>query len=147
MFPFIEHDYKESHPLELMLWQLARGNTYHMRVVGLEGIKRFRKEHPNCSITFKPNHLSEADFILLNLLFREHKMRVVTEGGANLFIKDIDIFKDVIPHIINHTFNPGGAYQDMSIADYLSSRGAFKVFREPIEIKEVTRLFLLCKVR
>ncbi len=136
MFPLIEHDYKESHPLELWLWQLARGNTYHMRVVGLEGIQRFRKEHPGCSITFKPNHLSEADFILLNLLFREHKLKVVTEGGANLFIKDIDIFKQVLPHIIDHTFKPGGAYRDMTIADYLSSRGAFKVFREPIEITE-----------
>ncbi len=136
MFHLIEHDYQESHPLELMLWQMVRGNTYNMRVVGLEGIKRFREENPDCAITFKPNHLSEADFILLNLLFREHKMRVVTEGGANLFIEDIDIFRDVIPHLVDHTFTPGGAYQGMSIAKYLSARGAFKVFREPLEIKE-----------
>lgn len=136
MFHLIEHQYQDSHPLELMLWQLARGNTYHMRVVGLEGIKRFRKEHPDCSITFKPNHLSEADFILLGLLFRENKMRVVTEGGANLFIEDIDIFQDVIPKIINHNFKPGGEYQSMSIAKYLSSRGAFKVYREPVEITQ-----------
>jgi hypothetical protein len=97
LFHLIEHDYQDSHPLELMLWQLARGNTYNMRVVGLEGIKRFRKENPDCAITFKPNHLSEADFILLGLLFRENKMRVATEGGANLFIEDIDLFKDVFP--------------------------------------------------
>ena len=101
MFHLIEHHYQESPPLELMLWQLVRGNTYNMRVVGLEGIKRFRKEHPDCSITFKPNHLSEADFILLGVLFREHKMRVATEAGTNLFIEDNDIFKDVISKIIN----------------------------------------------
>ena len=136
LFHLIEHDYQDSHPLELMLWQLARGNTYDMRVVGLEGIKRFRKDHPDCAITFKPNHLSEADFILLGLLFRENGMRVVTEGGANLFIEDIDLFKDVIPYILNLNFNPGGEYQQMSIAKYLSSRGAFKVFREPIVITQ-----------
>ncbi len=136
LFHLIEHDYQDSHPLELMLWQLARGNTYNMRVVGLEGIKRFREEHPDCAITFKPNHLSEADFILLGLLFRENEMRVVTEGGANLFIEDINLFKDVIPYILDLNLNPGGEYQDMSIAKYLSSRGAFKVFREPIEITQ-----------
>ena len=106
MFHLIEHDYHDTHPLEIMVYQLARGNTYDMRVVGLEGIKKFRKDHLDCSITFKPNHLSEADFILLGLLFREHKMRVVTEGGANLFIEDIDIFKHVIPNVINHNFKP-----------------------------------------
>jgi hypothetical protein len=137
MFHLIEHDYHDTHPLEMMLYQLARGNTYDMRVVGLEGLKKFRKDHPDSSITFKPNHLSEADFILINLLFREHKMRVVTEGGANLFIEDIDIFKHVIPNIINHDFKPAAANQKMSIAQYLSSRGAFKVFREPVEIKQV----------
>ena len=136
MFHLIEHDYQESHPLELILWRLVRGNTYNMRVLGLEGIKRFRKEHPDCSITFKSNHLSEADFILLNLLFREHKMRVVTEGGANLFIEDIDISNDVLPNIINHKIKPGGAFEGMSISKYLSSRGAFKVFREPVEIAQ-----------
>ncbi len=136
LFHLIDHNYQESHPLELMLWQLARGNTYNMRVVGLEGIKRFRKERPDCAITFKPNHLSEADFILLGLLFRENDMRVVTEGGANLFIEDIELFKDVIPHILNLDLNPGGAYQRMSIANYLSRRGAFKVFREPLEITQ-----------
>jgi hypothetical protein len=136
MFHLIEHDYHDTHPLEIMLYKLARGNTYNMRVVGLEGIKKFRKDHADCSITFKPNHLSEADFILLGLLFREHKMRVVTEGGANLFIEDIDIFKHVIPNVINHNFKPSGANQQLSIAQYLSSRGAFKVFREPVEIKQ-----------
>jgi hypothetical protein len=136
MFHLIEHHYQDSPPLELMLWQLVRGNTFNMGVVGLEGIKRFRKEHPDCSITFKPNHLSEADFILLGLLFREHKMRVATEGGTNLFIEDIDIFKDVISKIINIDINPGGAYQSMSIAEYLSSRGAFKVYREPVDITQ-----------
>ena len=53
LFHLIEHDYQESHPLELMLWQLARGNTYNMRVVGLEGIKRFRKEHPDSGPAFQ----------------------------------------------------------------------------------------------
>jgi hypothetical protein len=136
LFHLIGHDYQESHPLELLLWQMARGNTYNMRVVGLEGIKRFREENPDCAITFKPNHLSEADFILLGLLFREHNMRVVTEGGANLFIEDIDLFKDVIPHLLDLNVNPGGVYRQMSIAKYLSHRGAFKVFREPVEIPQ-----------
>jgi hypothetical protein len=136
MFHLIQHNYQETHPLEIVFYKLARGNTYDMRVVGLEGIKRFRKEKPNCSITFKPNHLSEADFILINLLFRENGMRVVTEGGANLFIENIDIFKDVIPNVINYELKHTIQNQSMSIAQYLTSRGAFKVFREPIEIKQ-----------
>jgi hypothetical protein len=61
---------------------------------------------------------------------------VATEGGTNLFIEDIDIFKDVISKIINIDINPGGAYQSMSIAEYLSSRGAFKVYREPVDITQ-----------
>jgi len=136
MFHLIQHNYQETHPLEIVFYKLARGNTYDMRVVGLESIKRFRKEKPNCAVTFKPNHLSEADFILLNLLFRENGMRVVTEGGANLFIENIDIFKDVIPNVINHELKHTIQNQSMSIAQYLTSRGAFKVFREPIEIKQ-----------
>jgi len=135
MFHLIEHQYQQTHPLEVLLYQLARGNTFDMRVVGLEGIKRFRREKPDCSVTFKPNHLSEADFILLNLLFRENGLRVVTEGGANLFIDDIDIFRDVIPNVINHDFKNVIRNQRMSVAQYLTSRGAFKVFREPVEIK------------
>jgi hypothetical protein len=136
MFPLIQHDYHEIHPLEMVIYQLARGNTFNMRVVGLEGIKRFRKEHPDCSITFKPNHLSEADFILLNLLFIENNMRVVTEGGANLFIKDIDIFQDLLPNIINYDFQNTFKNRHVSIAQYLASRGAFKVFREPVTIPQ-----------
>jgi hypothetical protein len=136
MFHLMEHNYQPTHPLELILYQLARGNTFDTRVVGLEGIRRFRKENPECSITFKPNHLSEADFILLNLLFRENHMRVVTEGGANLFIDDIDVFKDVIPNVINSDFKNTLNAQSMSISQYLASRGAFKVFREPVEIKQ-----------
>jgi len=136
MFHLMEHKYQSTHPLELVLYQLARGNTFDMRVVGLEGIKRFRKERPDCSITFKPNHLSEADFILLNLLFRENGMRVVTEGGANLFMEDIDIFEDVIPNVINNDFKNTLKGQSMSVAQYLASRGAFKVFREPVELRQ-----------
>ena len=92
MFHLIQHEWQDINPLELVVYQLARGNTFNMRVIGLEGIKRFREENPDCAITFKPNHLSEADFILLSILFREHNMKVLVEGGANLFIDDIDIF-------------------------------------------------------
>jgi glycerol-3-phosphate O-acyltransferase len=126
------HRYQEVSPIELTVCQLARGNTFNMRVIGLEAVKRFRAIHPDCAITFKPNHLSEADFLLLSLLFRENNMRVLTEGGSNLFIEHIDIFKDILPLFINP------AFQDhlpddlsMSLADYLTTRGAFKLFREP----------------
>jgi glycerol-3-phosphate O-acyltransferase len=130
LFPLIEHRYQEASPAELTICQLARGNTFNMRVVGLEAIKRFRRANPDCAITFKPNHLSEADFLLLSLLFRENGMRVVTEGGANLFIDQIDIFKDLLPLFINPQFKDTIDLK-MSLADYLASRGAFKVFREP----------------
>lgn len=130
-FPLIAHRYQEVGPLELTISQLARGNTFNMRVVGLEGIQRFRAKNPHCAITFKPNHLSEADFILLGVLFRENDMRVVTEGGANLFIEHIDIFKDIVPLFINPKFKDALAHLKLSLADYLSTRGAFKVFREP----------------
>ena len=92
MFHLIQHDWQDIGPLELVIYQLARGNTFNMRVMGLEGLKSFRKDNPDCSITFKPNHLSEADFILLSILFRENNMKVPVEGGSNLFIEDIDIF-------------------------------------------------------
>lgn len=130
MFPLMAHRYQEVGPLELTVCQLARGNTFNMRVIGLEAIKRFRTNHPDCAITFKPNHLSEADFLLLSLLFRENNMRVFTEGGSNLFIEDIDIFKDILPLYINPAFRkhlPDD--QAMSLADYLATRGAFKLFR------------------
>jgi glycerol-3-phosphate O-acyltransferase len=130
-FPLIAHRYQEVGPVELTISQLARGNTFNMRVVGLEGILRFRADNPHCAITFKPNHLSEADFILLGVLFRENNMRVVTEGGANLFIEHIDIFQDILPLFVNLKFKEALTGRKLSLADYLSTRGAFKVFREP----------------
>jgi hypothetical protein len=136
MFHLIQHEWQDINPLELVVYQLARGNTFNMRVIGLEGIKRFREENPDCAITFKPNHLSEADFILLSILFREHNMKVLVEGGANLFIDDIDIFTDVLPKFVRAEFKDFLQDQRMSIAHYLSSRGAFKVFREPLSIAQ-----------
>ena len=136
MFHLIQHDWREINPLELVIYQLARGNTFNMRVIGLEGIKRFREENPDCAITFKPNHLSEADFIVLSILFREHNLKVLVEGGANLFIDDIDIFTDVLPKFVKEDFKHFLKDQRMSIAQYLSTRGAFKVFREPLSITQ-----------
>jgi glycerol-3-phosphate O-acyltransferase len=136
LFPLIEHGYQMVSPIELTICQLARGNTFNMRVIGLEAIKRFRENNPDCAITFKPNHLSEADFLLLSLLFRENNMRVVTEGGANLFIEHIDIFKDILPMFVNPVFEKY-LHKDLnlSLADYFKNRGAFKVFREPQTLK------------
>ena len=131
MFHLIEHEWQNINPLELVIYQLARGNTFNMRVIGLEGIKRFKEANPDCAITFKPNHLSEADFILLSILFRENNMKVLVEGGANLFIEDIDIFRDLLPGYISEDLKSFAAEHQMSIARYLSTRGAFKVFREP----------------
>ena len=131
MFHLIEHDWQHINPMELVIYQLARGNTFNMRVIGLEGIKRFRETNPDCALTFKPNHLSEADFILLAILFRENNMRVLVEGGSNLFIEDIDIFRDILPEYILEDLKGFAAEHQMSIASYLSTRGAFKVFREP----------------
>jgi len=136
MFHLIQHEWQDINPLELVVYQLARGNTFNMRVIGLDGIRRFREENPDCSITFKPNHLSEADFILLCILFREHNMKVLVEGGANLFIDDIDIFTDLLPKFVREEFKDFLKDQHMSIAHYLSTRGAFKVFREPLSITQ-----------
>jgi hypothetical protein len=136
MFHLIQHEWQAISPLELVIYQLARGNTFNMRVIGLEGIKRFKEENPDCAITFKPNHLSEADFIVLSILFREHNLKVLVEGGANLFIDDIDIFTDVLPNFVRKDFKDFLKDQRMSIANYLSSRGAFKVFREPMSITQ-----------
>jgi hypothetical protein len=136
MFHLIQHEWQDINPLELTIYQLARGNTFNMRVVGFEDIRRFREENPDCAITFKPNHLSEADFILLSILFREHGMKVLVEGGANLFIDDIDIFSDLLPKFVRQEFKDFLKDQRMSIAHYLCSRGAFKVFREPLSITQ-----------
>ena len=109
MFYLIEHDWQDINALELVIYQLARGNTFNMRVIGLEEIKRLKEANPDCAITFKPNHLSEADFILLSILFRENNMKVLIEGGSNLFIDDIDIFKLLLFHglkIIGAAFRP-----------------------------------------
>jgi glycerol-3-phosphate O-acyltransferase len=135
MFPLIEHRYQEVGPLELTVCRLARGNTFNMRVVGLDAVKRLRKENPDCAITFKPNHLSEADFMLLSLLFMENNMRVVTEGGDNLFLKHIDVFEDLLPLFVHKGFQNTNGGAPLSLADYLSNRGAFKVFREPQTLK------------
>jgi glycerol-3-phosphate O-acyltransferase len=130
-FPLIEHQYQDAGPLEMTIWRLARGNTFNMRVVGLDGVKRIRREYPDCALTFKPNHLSEADFMLLSLLFQEQGMRMLTEGGANLFIDEIDLFRDIFPVFVDSGFARVLTDQQMALADYLSARGAFKVFREP----------------
>ena len=136
MFHLIQHEWQEISPLELVIYQLARGNTFNMRVVGFENVMRFKEDNPDCAITFKPNHLSEADFILLSILFRENNMKVLVEGGANLFIEDIDIFTDVLPSFVRKEFRSFAKGKRMSIAQYLTTRGAFKVFREPMSIKQ-----------
>ena len=136
LFHLIQHEWQEISPLELAIYQLARGNTFTTRVIGLDGIKRVKEVNPDCAITFKPNHLSEADFILLSILFRENNMKVLVEGGANLFIDDIDIFNDVLPRYVMKQFKGFVENHRMSINQYLSTRGAFKVFREPLNIKQ-----------
>ena len=136
MFHLIEHNYQENNPVEMTLFQLARGNVFNTRIVGFEGIKRFRQKNTDCAITFKPNHLSEADFILLGVLFRENNVRVLTEGGANLFIEDIDIFQDLLPNILDNNLAEQMEDKRLSIAEYLATRGAFKVFREPVTVKQ-----------
>jgi hypothetical protein len=134
MFPLIEHNYQEIGPLEFLIYRLARGNTFTTRVVGLEAIKRFRRENPTCAITFKPNHLSEADFIMLSVVFRENGLRVLMEGGSNLFLEDVFIFKHVLPGVLDPAFAAFRREEDLSVARYLTERGAFKVFRNPVTI-------------
>jgi hypothetical protein len=134
MFHLIQHDYHPATTLEMILYQLARGNAFDMRVVGLEGIKRFRQKHPDCAITFKPNHLSEADFITLGLLFRENALRVLIEGGANLFIDHIDLFQDLFPTVLGPDLKEELGDNHLTIAEYLTNRGSFKVFREPVTV-------------
>lgn len=136
LFPLVAHDYQEISPVEETLFQLARGNAYNMRVSGLQRIKKFRMDHPDCSITFKPTHFSEADFLLLGLLFRENKMRVLMEGGSNLFIDDIDVFRDLLPRFIHPGLKEALSDSHMSLAQYFSGRGAFKVFRAPVSVKQ-----------
>jgi hypothetical protein len=136
MFHLMAHDYQEIGPLETLIYTLARGNTFNMRVVGLEAIKRFRRENPDCAVTFKPNHLSEADFILLAVLFRKHGLRVLIEGGSNLFLDDIDIFRDLLPKLTGTSFQSPQEESPLSVAHYLTRRGAFKVFRKPVALKQ-----------
>jgi hypothetical protein len=135
LFPLLAHDYREIGPLEFLIYRLARGNAFTLRVVGLEAVKRFRREHPNCAVTFKPNHLSEADFIMLSMLFRENGMRVLIEGGSNLFLEDVDIFQHVLPALVDPAFAEYGRGRPLSVARYLSERGAFKVFRGPVTVR------------
>jgi hypothetical protein len=61
---------------------------------------------------------------------------VLVEGGSNLFIDDIDIFKDVLPGFINKGFEGIADTHQMSISRYLSTRGAFKVFRKPQSVRQ-----------
>ena len=136
MFPLMAHDYREIGPTEELIYRLALGNTFNTRVVGLESIKRFRRENPNCAITFKPNHLSEADFIVLGVIFRRNGLRVLMEGGNNLFIDEIDLFRDVFPTLIHPEFKNLAEANQLTIAQYLSQRGAFKVFRNPVTLKQ-----------
>ncbi|MFO7707626.1 MAG: hypothetical protein R6V84_05580 [Desulfobacterales bacterium] len=136
LFALMAHDYQEISPFEMLLYRLARGNTYNMRMVGLETIKRFRRENPDCAITFKSNHLSEADFVLLAVLFRDHGLRLLIEGGSNLFLENIDIFKDLLPTLLGPSFGGTTESRRLSVAQYLSQRGAFKVFRNPVSLPQ-----------
>ena len=136
MFHLIEHDHQRTGALEMLIYKLARGNTFQMRVIGMEAIKEFRAEHPDCAITFKPNHLSEADFILLSLLFRENGLRLLIEGGANLFIDHIDVFRDLLPKFVDPALKDELGDHRLSVAEYLQKRGAFKVFRNPVTITQ-----------
>ncbi|MDY6967379.1 MAG: hypothetical protein SVR08_01810 [Spirochaetota bacterium] len=136
MFHLIEHNYEKCLPSELVVLQLSRGNVFDMRVQGLDEIIKFRDENPDCSITFKPNHLSEADFILLYILFAENDMRVLIEGGSNLFIDNIDLYQDIIPNFINHGIKEIFKDQKMYINEYMLKKGGFKVFREPTVIAQ-----------
>ena len=136
MFHLIEHDHKVTGALEMLIYKLARGNTFQTRVIGMEAIKEFRAEHPDCAITFKPNHLSEADFILLSLLFRENGLRLLIEGGANLFIDHIDVFRDLLPKFVDPALKEELGDHRLSVAQYLQKRGAFKVFRNPVTINQ-----------
>jgi len=135
MFPLIAHEYQEIGPIEELLYRLAMGNTFNTRVVGLEAVKRLRHEQPGCSITFKPSHFSEADFVVLGVVFRRNGLRVVIEGGNNLFIEEIDIFRDVLPALVHPDLRRLAAAHSATIADYLKRRGAFKVFRNPVTVK------------
>ncbi len=134
LFYLIEHNYTEINALELLLYKLARGNTFNIRIIGLDEIIKFRSEHPDCSITFKANHLSEADFIVLSILFRENKLRVLFEGGSNLFIEELDVFQDVIPSFVDPALKKIIENYKLSISEYLTNRGSFKVFRKPQKI-------------
>jgi hypothetical protein len=102
----------------------------------MDAMKEFRAENPDCAITFKPNHLSEADFILLSLLFRENGLRLLIEGGANLFIDHIDIFRDLLPKFVDRGLKDQLGDHRLSVAQYLQKRGAFKVFRNPVTISQ-----------
>ncbi len=136
MFHLMEHGYQEISPFEMLIYRLARGNTFNMRVVGLENIKRFRRDNPDCAITFKSNHLSEADFVLLAVLFRDHGLRLLIEGGSNLFLENIDIFRDLLPTLVSPSFGSLAENRRLTVAQYLSERGAFKVFRNPVSLPQ-----------
>jgi hypothetical protein len=136
MFHLMEHTYQAISPAEMLIYQLARGNTFNMRVVGLETVKRFRRENPDCAVTFKSNHLSEADFVLLAMLFREHGLRLLIEGGSNLFLENIDVYRDLLPAIVDPSLRSLAESRRLSVAQYLSQRGAFKVFRQPVSLPQ-----------
>lgn len=136
MFHLIAHDYHDIGPLENLIYRLAQGNTFNTRIVGLETVKRLRRENPDCAITFKPNHMSEADFMVLAVLFRQNGLRVLIEGGNNLFIEEIDIFKDVLPALIHPDFQQLSETHRLSIGEYLTRGGAFKVFRNPVTLPQ-----------
>jgi hypothetical protein len=136
MFHLIAHNYQEIGPLEFLVYRLARGNAFTPRVAGLEAVKRFRRDNPHCAVTFKPNHLSEADFIMLSVLFRENGLRVLMEGGSNLFLEDVNVFKHVLPAVLDPAFAGYPAETDLSISKYLTDRGAFKVFRNPVTVRQ-----------
>jgi hypothetical protein len=136
LFPLMAHDYREIDSLEELIYKLAMGNTFNTRLVGLEPIKRFHRENPGCAITFKPNHLSEADFVVLGVLFRQNGLRVLMEGGNNLFIEEIDIFRDVLPALIDPKLQKLAEAHQLTIGQYLSRRGAFKVFRSPVTLQQ-----------
>ena len=43
LFHLIQHEWQEISPMELAMYQLARGNTFNTRVIGLDGIKQLKE--------------------------------------------------------------------------------------------------------
>lgn len=121
-FPVVEHNYQPIGKKELNLVSMISNSTFtDKRIVGFNRLLDYRRKYDEDAIVLVSNHLSEADFLEMSLFFYTKELRLLIQGGDNLFREDVRIKSHYATTAIN-------------LDKYLRARGAFQVLRQPKDV-------------